>query len=480
MSMKESVQSFFKDPQTTKTTSSNTQKAQQQPPISPEQESVTSKNTIITSDNTAPSSTNIVKKKYRKLNRMFSIKELFDRVGFGFASPQFVTILFFIIGAPAFLVGIINGVKDVLSSITASLIKNQEDINPSKQQIASAGIIFGFSLIILVLAIRLSSIPLYSLAVIVGGIAVVIYGEFHNSLLSKAIRFERRGRFLKGITRNGLIITTVLFVVSGILFEVFGMKGTTIEIFSKTITVSGYFISFEIAAIACIISGFILSKIRLYDPKREYKNHFKTTHIARQVKQVLQTKYAVVILIASLVLSLVETLGASYYGYFIFKTFEHQYAGGFLNIAIIFGIALIISSIGPMITRWIHKTFGLAPLVVFGSLMMAILPLVLITNTYFFAVISAVCAMVIGMSILGSSQGMLLQKIMPFDKRKLFFKTSVLLTAIPLLIGIVIGSFIADSSFVLLFKVLFGLLVGIVTPLYLGVVFASQKNNIQG
>ena len=37
-----------------------------------------------------------------------AIKEILDKIGFGFGSQQFINILFLQIGAPLFLIGLIN------------------------------------------------------------------------------------------------------------------------------------------------------------------------------------------------------------------------------------------------------------------------------------------------------------------------------------------------------------------------------------
>ena len=57
---------------------------------------------------------------YAKLNRLFGVKEILDRIAYGFGATQFITLFFFLTGASALFVGIINGLKDLFAGLFSS------------------------------------------------------------------------------------------------------------------------------------------------------------------------------------------------------------------------------------------------------------------------------------------------------------------------------------------------------------------------
>ncbi len=424
-----------------------------------------------------------VKKHYRKLNRRFTAKELLDRIGYGFGASQFITILFFLTGATPLLVGFINGFKDVLASLFSSFLQEFSKVNSlSKRFISSAGILFGFSLIGIVLAIRMSSPWTYAIALLVGSFGIVAYGERHHRIINASLRHERKSLFLKRITHYGLLITALSFLLSGYLLETFGIDAGTVSLFGMTIRLSGYFLAFEIAAIAFICSGFILSKTPLNIGTRTYKmekflrGHFKKS--LHEFRYFLNNKYLFMLFIGALLLSVIESLGATFYGYHIFTLFRDQYLGGFLNVALIFIIALLISTAGPFITRFLERHIGLAPMFVFGTMLMTLLPFIFMTNPHFYAVIAATSLAIIGSSILGASQGLLVQKLLPAHERSSFFNSIGVIIALPFLLLVIAGSMIAMSSFLLLFKIMVIILLAVVAPLYIALVLTSHKQRL--
>ncbi|HEY9704740.1 MAG TPA: hypothetical protein V6C58_20035, partial [Allocoleopsis sp.] len=50
-----------------------------------------------------------------KNNNLLGSKEFLDRIGYGFASQQFINILFLLSGASLFFIGFINGIKTSLT-----------------------------------------------------------------------------------------------------------------------------------------------------------------------------------------------------------------------------------------------------------------------------------------------------------------------------------------------------------------------------
>ena len=113
----------------------------------------------------------------------FIMKEMLDKIGFGFGSQQFINVLLFLSGASFFLVGIINGLKTALSILAAILAQEYNKFKRiSKRAIGFSGIFFGFSFLFMAFGKFLDSPFIFSIALILGGISIVIYGDFSQNL----------------------------------------------------------------------------------------------------------------------------------------------------------------------------------------------------------------------------------------------------------------------------------------------------------
>lgn len=409
----------------------------------------------------------------RSENNIFTIKELFDRVGYGFVAIQFVNILFFLSGAGFFFVGMINGFKDIISAFVGSLITEYGKIKKiGTGFISKSGIMFGFSFLIVTLAVVLKQPWLFAISLIAGAIGVVTYGQLSRNFINSRIKKERRSHFLRNIAHYGLLITFVSFLLSGFLMTKFPL-GTS--------KFNGVVLSFEIGAILFIISGFILSFFKdeelpeKHDIKRFLKNYF--LNIQSEGKVFFQNKFVFLMFITSSILGIIHSLSGAYFGYFVYETFKQSYFTGFMNVAIIFSISIPISLIGPSITKSLNKNVGLAPSFVFGTLLVALMPLVLVFNPSFPAVIAANAASVLGGSIIGIAQGLLARKLMHEEERKKFFNRVLVATALPFIFLVPIGALIAEIfGPKVLFNAMSIILVAIVAPIYfILVIFANNK-----
>jgi hypothetical protein len=425
--------------------------------------------------------------RYKKLNTIFSLREIFDRIGYGLGAHQFINILFFLTGAGALVVGVVNAFRDIFSDFFASFIKEFSHLKSlGKNFISRAAIIFGFSFLGILLGIRLQSTFIFALAILLGSVGVVAYGHLHVQLLETHLRHERRNKFLQHVSHYGLLITLIAFLLSGFLLEYFGMTGEQLTILGLTVPVVGYFIVLELAAIFFIISGFILGQTTLpataqksYSLLKFFKEYFRESTV--KAKYFFSDRYSSFLFLGSLLISVVHTLSASFYGYIIYTFYLDQYAGGFLNVAIVFGIAILVSFLGPWLTRVIQREAGLAPMFVFGTLLMAIMPLTLLYNPHFYAVVMAASLAILGSSILGVAQSMLTHKLLGPSDRATFFTSLKVISTIPFLLLVTLGAYLAYASgfpFTSLLQFIILLLVGVVTPLYLWLVIISQRKKL--
>lgn len=417
----------------------------------------------------------------KKNIKLLTIKEVLDRIGYGFASIQFINILFYLSGAGLFLIGIINGLKTIFSLLISSFLQEYSKImNVSKKFMSNSGIVFGISFLFIAFAVVAKSLLLFSIAFLVGSIGVVTYGDLYTQLVEKTIKKEKMSKFLLRISHYGVIITAASLLIAGFLFDKFPMMNAQrINMIGKSLPIFGYLIAFEITAISFILSGYVLQFIKEKKTETQRIKGFFTNYfnkIKLQTSSFLKNKYLVILLFASAITGLVQILGNSFYGIYIYNKFNYAAFGGFTNIAVIFTFAILISFLGPAFSAKLNKKVGLAPTLVFGTLLVAMMPLVAAYNPHFMSITFANAFSVLGAAILGTSQGLLIRKLLTEEQRKLYFAALSTIVIIPFLILIPAGSWIAQTyGLVTLFKLLAFILLVIGAPLYFVLVVMANK-----
>ncbi len=418
----------------------------------------------------------------RKLNRVFSTKEAVDRIGYGFGNTQIVNILFSLAGASFFVIGIINGLKSIISGLVSSFLKEYSKVNNiSKNFIAILGIIFGLSFMFIAMAVRMQSVPLFVVALILGAIGVVGHGDIYKKFFSDSLHREKRNNFLKRISYRGIFITIIAMVLGAFILDFFPIDGSFRAVLSgDEFPVLGYVVVFMATAIMFIISGYIMSFVDDLRPKKRFafgkflSQHYKT--VRQHIKVFTKSKVIFLLFFATTVTAIAQVMGASYYGIFIYNRFNDSALGGFMNVAVVFVIALAVSFIGPAITKFISRHIGEAPMLVFGTLLIALLYLVLAFNPNILAIGAGIALATIGSAIIGVAHGLMALKLLSEEDRKIYFSSLSLISVLPFIILIPIGAFAAQYlGLQNLFLGLGAILTVIVAPLYFFIVLMSNK-----
>jgi hypothetical protein len=421
----------------------------------------------------------------KRNNRIFAFKEVFDRIGYGFSSTQFINILFYIIGAGYFVIGTVNGLKTVLSLVISSVM--QEYVKARRVSIkflSKSGVLFGLSFLFIALAITLKSVPLFSLALLVGAVGVVTYGDLYERLAEEHLKRERLGRFMLNVSQFGIIITGVSMILSGMLFDRFPIFGAEkVLVFGRSLPLYGFLICFEITAITLILSGYVLHFVKEKAADKQPKEFLATYYlrVREQARLFIANKHLVLLLLASSITGLVQVLGNSFYGIYIYQkfmdgTFAGLFEGVFLNIAFIFLFAIVVSFLGPIFSGYLNRRVGLAPSLVFGSLLVAMMPLVAVYNPNFMPLLVANALGIVGAALLGIGQGLLVRKLLRENQRGLFYAVMSIGVAIPFLILVPAGAFLAQAAgLVALFKMLAFVMLLMVAPIYFALVVMASK-----
>ncbi len=418
----------------------------------------------------------------RRFNRLFGQKEVFDRIGYGFASQQVINILFLLSGASIFLIGSINGLKTVLDVLFSTFLQAYAKVrNFKKSFIGRAGILYGMSFLFIALATVIKSPALFSLALLLGSIGVVSHGDLYNKFFIETLRKEKQSHFLRQISYYGVIITATSLLIAGYIMDRFPATGAeTITLFGAQLPIFGYLIAFELSAIMFILSGYILSFIRKEVPVLNYKFRTFLKEYYAQVRKDLavfrKSKVIALMLTATVMTGVVQVLINSYYGIFIYRQFFDIGLGGFLNVVVILIFGIVAALLGPAVTRLVAKHAGETPMLVFGILLVSLLPFGLALNPNLLAIGAANALSIIGSAILGIAQGLLALRILTEQERRKYFASISLAVAIPLLVLVPIGAWLAQIlGFKALFLGLGFILILFIAPLYFLLVLMSNK-----
>jgi MFS family permease len=419
--------------------------------------------------------------KDRRLAQIFSTKEAFDRFGYGFVPHQFMNILFHLIGANLFMLGVVNGAKSIISIVLSSIFQEYSKAKPVKKSIVSvSGYLFGFSFIGLSFAIWFESVPAFAAFLLLSAAGIVSHGDLYNKFVRDRLKKERMNKFLKKMGQYGVMITAISMLISSYLLERFPRTGEeTITFLGTTYPVFGYLISFEITAIAFIMSGYFVSLVEETTDTKQATRFLHTywEKIKVYLSTFLQNKKLFLLIMTSIIVGFTQVIGNAYYGVYIYENFKTMWLGGFINVGIIYFIAVIASLFGPWFSRTMQDTTGLAPTLVFGSLLSALLPLVLAYNPNLLAIGAANAVTVIGGSILGVSQGLLARNLLFEDERRVYFSIASLAGVVPFLILFPLASWYAGTfGLEALFKIIAAILIVVVAPLYVTLVVMGDES----
>ena len=382
--------------------------------------------------------------------RKFVMKEVLDKIGFGFGSQQFVNVLLFLSGASIFLVGIVNGLKSIsgiLASIAAQEYNKKKRI--SKKIIGFSGIFFGFSFLFMAFGRFIDSPLTFSIALILGGISAVIYGDFSQNFFLMGRKKEILGKLAK----YGLIITAASLFLSAFIFDKY-QDGSffVLTVLGRAffIKLPGYLIAFEIAALSFIFSGYFLSSAAdKGGAGGANQENISFSGFISEAKQkfagISKNRFLAALMIFNVIIGLVQTIGNSYYGIFIYQNFKNNYFGGFLNIAVVFLIGVFSSLVGYFITKINVKSYGKMPMLAIGGVFLSSMPYAYYMGGNLALLTAGTILGVIGASAIGIAINMFVIEFMHEQDRRHYYIFSGLFSVIPYIVLVPVFSYAAQK-----------------------------------
>ncbi len=409
----------------------------------------------------------------------FLTKEILDRIGYGLASQQFLNVLFVQSGASLFLVGVINGLK-VMSSVVVSYLLERHQLSTKANRffMMIVGLLFGVSIFTTTVALAMKSIPLFVLSTVFASVIAVCYGTLYQDWFRAHLEMRKRGFLLSRISYYGLGITGISMLAGAFLADRF-TNGQTLAFaaLGYNVRLQGFVAALIMAALIFMFSALIMLLIGDRSRKKIAPRPLPTVTSATW-KELFSSRVLIILFIASATISIVQTLATAYYGIFIYQYFNHSGFGGFMNVAAIFLIALLTSIVGPLIAQYNARAYGKFPMLVFGTLLIAIGPVTYYYNPNLLSISVAMFLSTIGSAICGVSFGLLTIEFVREDRKASFAQLSNLLTLIPYALFIPLGSYVAQSfGMPTLFLALSVGLITVTLPLYLLVIFVSNTRS---
>jgi len=412
------------------------------------------------SDNSEPSSAGITD---------YMGKEFFDKFGFGLVSQQFLNVLFSQIGASYFLIGIFHGLRDLLSIFTSIFMQEYLRIrNPVKWRITFASVLLGIGYVLLAIGLFNSNILLVGFSMVGIGIITTYFGQIYSKYY---VMDTRKYSKLRNLPSYGVFVLIISLVFGAFVLDRFPVYGNLIQ-FGVGLALPGYFLLISLAVICFIISMMFLRRI-IWQQKFEIKASF--WFVAKEHLQVVwrnapvlfSNKIVMISLLAGTMTGIVQTLGNVYYGLFIYKAFKYVGFGGYMNIAMIFIIAIVSMLLSSIIARILSKKYGNLPVLTFGTVMVALQPLAYYFNPNLLSISMATVAGAIGASLVGLAIGLLVTHALSEDERSRYYTTFSFLITLPYLLFVPIGAWIAQAlGFSLLFLIMGSILLVFVVPMY--------------
>jgi hypothetical protein len=239
----------------------------------------------------------------------------------------------------------------------------------------------------------------------------------------------------------------------------------------------GYVLVFEIAALAFVASGFLVYFVigrQISGKGASIAQGFK--EMKSQWHEFSKNRILVTLLLASAATSIVNTMGNAFYGIFIYSKLMHVGFGGFVNVAVIFSVGVIAVLLAPSLTRMNALRYGNFPLLVFGTLLMAIMPLSYYYKPNLLSIAIGTLVGICGAAVVGTAQGLLTMDLLKDEERMRFFRFNAAATVLPYVIGIPMASWLLQIVGMQKFFLALSLtLCLVVAPLYFGIVLMQHK-----
>ena len=409
--------------------------------------------------------------------------EFFDRVGFGLSSIQYTNIFFFLFGINLFVVGLVHGLNLFLQLIISFFFEGTRKLKSK-----SLSLITKFFGIMFLIAMALFALDGNKVGLLLSFLAyssfILVYSIKYNKVSYLLLKGERRGFFTRNIALTGLFFTAIGLFFSAWILDYFSFSENLfgkIQIFQYGLNSPAiiYFLSALMLFVSGAVMLFLKSKPEEDEPLTRADFGEKIAFTIKTLKEVFSDKKLLVLSLGSIISFIANILINAYLGIFIYTSLSNTGFGAFRNVAIIFIIALFSSILGPYIVRSNSRLIGKLPLLIFGTLLSAILPFAVYFNRGLMSLAIATLLGILGASIAESAFGMAFMDMISSEKRNAYFKSLSFIVSLPSVILVALGAFVTQFFGIqVLFIALSILLALVVVPMYFGLLIVESKRKI--
>jgi uncharacterized protein YoaH (UPF0181 family) len=420
------------------------------------------------------------KRETRKRKKDLTGIEFLDRTAFGMSSVQYINIFAYIFGANLFLIGLAHSIINSLQLFFTFVLENGSKL---KRFFTAERSKFLAILMLLIMAYFALIKNFYGLlvALILYSLFISFYNIRYPRKSLRILKVEKRDFILRNIVLIGVMITSLGIYLGGWFLDYYMLSNFLgLHVFGYQLNPPA--LIFAAAAFLLLISEFILLKYRKESNIQEQvvgRVSEKIRQAFKFISNIKANKNLLILFLGSSFAFMVSLLVNSYLGIFIYTRLSDFGFGAFRNVAIIFIIAIISSLIGPWVVRKNAAEIGKLPLLIFGSLLTAILPFALFLNKGFTSMALATLLGILGSSISESALGLTFMDIIRTETRKLYFNSIRMLLWLPTLILSAIGAFIAfQFGLKVLFLGLAIIQIGLVFPLYFALLIIESRKKV--
>ncbi len=403
----------------------------------------------------------------------FVLREFFFKLSSGFGNDQFIYIFIYLLTSSYLILGLSVGFSVILSLLASFLLQDYFKI---KKITKTAVVLIGVAMTVCYVFIGLG--VFYELGILV--IAFMLILSLLNVLLGE-VYSKTYGQKSEERTESFLLTKisgySLIFVVIGLLIGAYVLEKYEF----------GYIYVFIIAGVSVLISSIALisllsEKIQIETTPLNILVKQRLRDVKKFSKMVFKNKVVKMLAIGTTITGIIQTAGITFYGLFVYQYFTNIGYGGFWNVAIVFAVPIITSLFSTTMAKLLSKQYGNVPALVFGTLLIAILPLTMWLKPNLISISMAMVCAVIGGAMVGLSTGLLLSNNVEPDLRGWYFQAYTLIVALAYLIFIPIASVIAEygnwfglMSLQMLFAIMSIVLVIIVVPVYFAIFFIEKK-----
>lgn len=400
-------------------------------------------------------------------------KETIDRFVYGMTSRQYLFVLFNQLGGSVFLVAVLAALKSIFSVLGEFFMRTYQEFKGRAVMFKYSGVYLSLSFLGMAFSLLIESYVVMGVSIVLAFFFIMAYSESYKKSILLLFEEGKRTSVMAKVSFYGIFASILGMVTAAYIFDLDSFFGFN--------PLSFVFIA---AALLMLVSS-ALSYAVYKDDKAGKEGSFvaelsrKYRSMKHDFNALMKNSTIKVFFLAGSLNSLVMAAGSAYYGVFIYKNLAGTSFGGFKNVALVFVIAALTSLFAPKLTRKNVFEYGRFPMLVFGTLLSAIMPLSYYYNPTIVSISMGTILGILGFTITGFSSGLLAVSVIPEQKKESYYTLSSIFAVIPYIVLMPIAGYIASSlGLQALFLGLAFVQVFIVMPLYLHIVLASGGKKI--